>query len=189
LAARRRACASRAKQLSSRLRGERGELEHEPLDAAVGGDARPSLQRGAVLPASAVGSLGDACEQEPPPSDGAQADSVHAPTDATRVFERTGYQLSSMDEQLAFADRRKKRDAATIGSGAMLPSTDPRAAGGQSPQSSTHAPELRGDRGFGKRREGAELRIRLAGRRWISGRVENGDCCEAEKLFRLLPER
>jgi len=89
---------------------------------------------------------------------GAQADSVHAPTDATRVFERTGYQLfERMDEQLAFADRRKKRERGNNRLGSDAPFDRIRdAAGGQSPQSSTHAPELRGDRGFGKRREGAE---------------------------------
>jgi len=82
-----------------------------------------------------------------------------------------------MDEQLAFADRRKKRERATIGSGAMLPSTGSAMRPAASrPQSLSHAPNCAviAASGSAARREAADPELSEAavdiGVEW-----ENGD--------------
>jgi len=88
----------------------------------------------------------------------AQADGVHAPADAARMFERAGNQLvERMHEQLALADRCEERECGNdrLGRDASCNGFGD-AAGGEPPQTSSHGAELCRDRLFRERREGAQ---------------------------------
>src|ERR1051325_776336 len=89
---------------------------------------------------------------------GAHAQRVHAPSNATGMFERPGDQLvERVQEQLPLTNRSEKRECGSDRLWTARPSArPPGGAGGELPQPPAGRAELRGDRRFGQCRERAE---------------------------------